>query len=85
MPRELYVLDSNNTISTYNATTEAVLNPGFITGLSGPDRFALSGNILFIANSGGTPAIGTVSEYTTTTGAIVNANLITTTATQQVA
>jgi hypothetical protein len=43
MPRsahaQLYVLDSNNTISTYNATT----------GLSGPDRFALWGNALFVA------------------------------------
>lgn len=72
MPRsahaQLYVLDSNNTISTYNATTGAVLNPGFITWLSGPDRFALSGNVLFVANSGGTPGTGTVSEYNTTTG-----------------
>jgi hypothetical protein len=72
MPRSaharLYVLDSNNTISTHNATKGAVLNPGFITGLSGPDRFELSGNVLFVANGGGTPGTGTVSEYNTTTG-----------------
>jgi hypothetical protein len=89
MPRtahaQLYVLDSNNTISTHNDTTGAVLNPGFITGLSGPERFALSSNVLFRGEQRGTPGTGTVSEYNTTTGAIVSANLTTTTATQQFA
>ena len=62
-----------NIVGEYNATTGAVINANFITGLNGPVGLALSGNNLFVANFGG----GTVGEYNATTGAAINANFIT--------
>jgi WD40 repeat protein len=67
----------NNTVGKYNATTGAAINAKFITGLSAPWGIALSGNNLFIANSGSTIGNNTVSEYNAITGAAINANFIT--------
>jgi hypothetical protein len=72
----LYVAQANNTVGKYNATTGAVINAYFITGLNdAPMALAVSGNNLFVASGGyGT---GTVAEYDATTGAAINANFIT--------
>jgi len=64
----------NGGVGKYNATTGAVINANFVTGLSQPQGLALSGNNLFVAtNNNG----GTVGEYNATTGATINANFIT--------
>jgi PEP-CTERM motif len=60
------------TISTFDASSGALLNPSFITGLSGPDGIAVSGGNLFVTNEGFESSIG---EYTTA-GATVNASLV---------
>jgi hypothetical protein len=52
-------------VGEYNATTGALTNPTFITGLSDPNTLLLSGNNLFVADSG----LETVGEYNATTGA----------------
>jgi PKD domain len=73
----------NGTVGEYDATTGAVINVNFITGLTGPEAIALLGNSLFVANDigadiGGVGAdLATVGEYNATTGAVINANLIT--------
>jgi len=62
-------------IGTYNATTGAVINASFITGV-GFSGLALLGNHLYLA---GTPTIGspsTIGVYDATTGATINASLI---------
>ena len=72
----LYVGQANNTVGKYNATTGAVINANFITGLNyAPTALAVSGNILFVAS--GSYGTGTVGEYDATTGAVINANFIT--------
>src|SRR5260370_26897405 len=74
MPRsahaQLYV-GTNNTISEYNATTGAAINPNFITGTGGP--LALSGNNLFVADA----LNQTVGKYDAKMGVAINANFIT--------
>jgi PKD domain len=73
----------NGTVGEYDATTGAVINANFITGLTGPEAIALLGNSLFVANDigadiGGVGAdLATVGEYDATTGAVINAKLIT--------
>jgi hypothetical protein len=62
----------NNTVSEYNASTGAVINPSFITGLSDPQGLSLSFNNLYVANYN-----GTIGEYNVITGAAINASLIT--------
>jgi hypothetical protein len=88
MPRnacaQLYVSESgNNTVGEYNATTGAPINANLITGLSEPAGIALSGNNLFVVNgvttvvTPGQANLCSVGEYDATTGAAINANLIT--------
>jgi DNA-binding beta-propeller fold protein YncE len=85
MPRtahaQLYVINKPGggaqVVSKYNATTGALINASFITGLSNlvgvPDLgLAVSGNTLFVAD-----AIGFVGKYNATTGAPINASFIT--------
>src|SRR5271166_4018835 len=68
----------SGTVGEYNATTGAAINANFITGLMNyPWGVALSGNNLFVVNSGDTPGAGTVGEYNATTGAVIKANFIT--------
>ncbi|MBV8277015.1 MAG: hypothetical protein JO170_17405 [Verrucomicrobia bacterium] len=71
-PAQLYV-NNGNAVGEYNATTGAVINANFITGLNKPTGIVLSGDNLFVANFGS----GTVGEYDARTGAAINANLIT--------
>ena len=70
----LYVSDTvNNTVSAYNATTGATIASfTTVSGLYRPFGLAVSGNNLYVANYN-----GTVGEYDATTGAVINANLIT--------
>ena len=69
----LYVQHSS-TISEY-ATTGAVINASFITGLTNnPFGLALSGGDLYVTNQGN----NTVGEYNASTGATINASLINT-------
>ncbi len=74
--------DENIGKYTLGATpgTVTASNPSFVTGLQNPAGIAVSGSNLFVANSspatvGGTVGVG---EYDATTGATINASLITT-------
>lgn len=77
----LYV-SSSNRIGEYNATTGAAINPLFI-GLRFPKDLAVSGNSLYVLYVTGTGTVGGlnvpsyVSEYDATTGALINATLVT--------
>jgi hypothetical protein len=62
-------------VGEYNATTGAVINANFITGLELPRGLAVSGNNLFVTNWGA--PYSTVGEYDATTGAAMNANFAT--------
>jgi hypothetical protein len=69
-------------ISEYDATTGALINANFITGLNQPEGIAISGNDLFVVNNGddnnaaGPLTNGTVGEYDLTTGAAINSALV---------
>jgi hypothetical protein len=69
-------------IAEYDATTGAVINANFITGLNQPEGITISGNHLFVVNNaddnseGGILTNGTVGEYDLTTGAAINSALI---------
>jgi DNA-binding beta-propeller fold protein YncE len=61
----LFVVDAGtNVVIELNATTGAVENNAFITGLSGPYGIAVTGNNLYVTNM----ASGTVSLYNASTG-----------------
>ena len=60
-------------VGEYNATTGAMINASFITGLNSPLALGLLGNSLFVSDIGN----GTVGEYDAKTGAAINANFIT--------
>jgi len=61
----LYVADmANKKIQTYDATTGAVINPSFITGLNNPWGIAVAGNLLFVSDLD----TGDVGAYDATTG-----------------
>jgi hypothetical protein len=73
-------------IAEYNATTGAVINPDFITGLTLPEGIWLAGNNLYVANNAAVSSVlpfngiytnGTIGEYNATTGAAINASLVT--------
>jgi hypothetical protein len=74
------------TVGEYDAVTGAAINASFITGLSFPNGLAVAGNTLFMTiygypGYGGPHGTGTltglVGEYDATTGAPINANLVT--------
>ena len=70
----LYVdQEIGGTVGTYNATTGAVINANFITGLSRPQDLLFSGNKLYVANL----LSNTVGVYNATTGVAVTPNPIT--------
>ena len=69
---DLFVANYNNgTIGEYT-TSGAVVNATLISRLDSPAGIAVSGGNLFVVDSG----TGTVGEYDATTGAVVNATLI---------
>ena len=49
------------------------MNASFITSVSNPYQLAISGSSLYVPN----PLLGSISEYSTTSGAVINSNLIT--------
>ena len=62
-------------IGTYNATTGAPINSGFISLVSDgrfPFGLALAGNVLYVSDFNGS----TVSEYNATTGTLINGSFI---------
>jgi DNA-binding beta-propeller fold protein YncE len=63
-------------VSEYDATTGALINANFITGLSDPHALLLSGNNLYVTNAGPT---GSVGLYDAKTGAVINASFLTAT------
>lgn len=65
-------------VSTYNATTGALINPSFITGLSSPGRLLVSGNTLFVENGDVGPRAFSIGTYNASNGAAINPNFITT-------
>jgi hypothetical protein len=71
---QLYVSEVGNKVGEYNASSGAVINANFITGLSNPLGLALSGNDLFVAVQDGLA----VAEYNATSGASINASFVTT-------
>jgi len=67
-------LSVGSNVRTYNATTGALINSSFISGLNSPRPLALDGaGNLFVGDYFGS----TVGKYDATTGAAVNASLIT--------
>lgn len=70
-----YLFATNgSTVGKYDATTGAVINASFISsGLLYPRDLLVSGNSLFVADSGN----NRVGEYDANTGAAINANFIT--------
>jgi hypothetical protein len=59
-------------VSEYDTNTGVVINANFITGLIGPNALLLSGDILFVANTG-----GSVGKYDAKTGAAISPSFIT--------
>ncbi len=57
---DLFVLNSADGVSEYDATTGATVNASLISGLSYPSAIAVSGGDIFIASLN-----GDISEYTT--------------------
>jgi WD40 repeat protein len=74
---QLYVSSrTTGIISEYNATTGAVINANFITGLTAPEALLLSGDNLFVVNNGSGSG-GWVGKYNATTGAAISQSFIT--------
>jgi WD40 repeat protein len=74
---QLYVSSrTNGTVSEYNATTGAVINANFITGLTAPEGLLLLGDVLFVANFGSGSG-GWVGKYDATTGAAISQSFLT--------
>jgi hypothetical protein len=59
-----------DTISEYNATTGAIINPSVVSGFS-VFGIAISGNDLFVTDG------SMIGEYNASTGTAINASLIT--------
>ncbi|HEX4146566.1 MAG TPA: choice-of-anchor Q domain-containing protein [Pirellulales bacterium] len=80
---DLFVTDNySGTIGEYDATTGATINASLVSGLSGMSGLAVSGGDLFVASAFSglidyDDPDGTISEYNATTGATINASLIT--------
>jgi hypothetical protein len=76
----IFAVDGNASILEYNATTGAPVGSGtFLTGLHGPQGIAISGSDIFVANDFlNSSNKWTIGEYTTS-GATVNANLVSST------
>jgi hypothetical protein len=86
---DLFVVNEGNfeqgggSIGEYNASTGAVINANFITGLNQPEGITISGNDLFVVNNAddnnaaGPLTNGSVGEYDVSTGTAINAALVT--------
>ncbi|HEX4086603.1 MAG TPA: putative Ig domain-containing protein [Chthoniobacteraceae bacterium] len=70
--QNLYVQFQSSEVNSYNAATGGLVKAGLISGLSDPASLALSGDNLFVLNSGN----GTVGVYNAVTGAVVKPQLI---------
>jgi hypothetical protein len=68
----LYVLNGGGTVSKYT-TSGTLVNASLVSGLLYPWGMAVSGNDLFVDNTGSES--GSIEEYTTS-GALVNASLV---------
>lgn len=68
----VYVCSGGSTIGTYNATTGAVINANFITGLSGVSQLSYANNVIYTSSYGG----GVINTYNATTGALITNNFI---------
>jgi len=68
-------------VAEYDATTGALLNANFITGLSVPEGLTIVGNNLYVVNNANDTmqpnTNGSIGEYNATTGAPINASLVT--------
>jgi streptogramin lyase len=70
-------------VSEFNATTGAVVNeslvqfPEFVANFGSPTDVAVSGNDLYVISQVGGDSVYMVGEYNATTGAPINASLIT--------
>jgi hypothetical protein len=70
---EIFVTNPGaNTVGAYDSTTGATINSALISGLNYPQSIAVSDGNLFVLNQNS----GSIGEYTTS-GAVVNAALIT--------
>ena len=75
----LYVSNAANdtagagTVQVYNATSGAVVNTSFITGLNGAYGLTILGSNLYVINA----STGIIGEYNATTGTAINASLVT--------
>jgi hypothetical protein len=65
-------------VSSYDAKSGAVINANLVLGLKGPVALAVSGNTLYVVNSGYTGAnTGSVGTYSAGSGDAIKANFIT--------
>jgi sugar lactone lactonase YvrE len=71
----LYAVNSffGNTVSTYNATTGATINPSLIPGATAVTGLAIDNNGFLYVNDYGA---GTVGKYNASTGAVINPALV---------
>jgi hypothetical protein len=70
--------DLGTGVAEYDATTGAVINASFISGIQSPVGLAVVGNTLYVAqDEGATLGTSFVSTYNATTGALIKANFIT--------
>jgi DNA-binding beta-propeller fold protein YncE len=74
---QLYVAQETGVVSEYDATTGKVIKASFITGLTGTNELALSGDDLFVANTGAPGSGGWVGKYDAKTGAAISQSFIT--------
>ena len=70
---QVYIsLVGDGVVSEYDEVTGQLINANFITGLSQPNELVLSGEVLFVANRG-----GSVGKYDAKTGAAISQSFIT--------
>jgi RHS repeat-associated protein len=64
-------------VSAYDAKSGALINGNLIIGLKGPAALEVSGDTLYVVNSGYTAVgAGSVGEYSASTGTVLNASFI---------
>jgi hypothetical protein len=75
---QLYLLNSDDAgVSKYDSDTGALINPHFITDLTGPKGIAYANGALYIAEMGRSlTAGGFVGKYDAATGAPINSSLV---------
>ena len=74
---QVYVSNlDEGTVSEYDATTGALLNPNLISGLQKPRGVAWADGYLYVTQEGDDPAAGSVGKYDAATGTPINAALV---------